>query len=179
MLSILTSLALAVDSGLVLHAVRFYRADPGRTPGQTHVTAFIEIPTDLPRAGSAGQVSLLLSIRVVGSGGEPLYQQSWHKRSTVPAPRGDADPRGLPRLTLGPGSFTLEATVVDSVSGRRATATVPIEGYGEPPFLSDLMLSPWIRSVASADTVPQPGELRRGGLILAVAPNVVVGGPSA
>jgi GWxTD domain-containing protein len=179
MLSILTSLALAIDSGLVLHAVRFYRADPGRSPGQTHVTAFIEVPPDLPRPGSAGQVSLTLSIRVVGPGGQPLYQQTWQKRSAVPAPRGEADRQDFLRFTVGPGSFTLEATAVDSVSGRRTTAAVPIEGYGEQPLLSDLMLSPWIRPVASADTVPQPGEFRRGGLILAVAPNVVVGGSGA
>ena len=39
--------ALIADSGLGLHAVRFYRADPGQSPGQTQVTAFIEIPPDL------------------------------------------------------------------------------------------------------------------------------------
>ena len=54
-----------------------------------------------------------------------------------------------------------------------------IEGYREPPAASDLMISPWLRPVALVDTVPQPGEFRRGGLIVAIAPEVVVGGATA
>jgi GWxTD domain-containing protein len=179
MLALLLPLATVLDSGLVLHAVRFYRADPRQSPGQTHVTAFIEIPPDLPKPGRAGEVSVQLSIRVVDDGGKPLYQQSWPKRSTVPAARGDADRRDFFRFTLGAGAYRLEATAVDSVSGRRSSATVPIEGYGEPPALSDLLLSTWVRPVTPADTVPEPGEFRRGGMILAVAPRIVVGGPGA
>ncbi len=179
MWSLLALGALAADSGLGLHAVRFYRADPGQSPGQTQVTAFIEIPADLPRAGSGGEVSLTLAIRVLDANDRALYQQSWQKRTTVPAPRGDADRRDFFRFTVGSGSFELEVTAVDSVSGRRARASVPIEGYSTPPLASDLMLSAWARPVAAIDTVPEPGEFRRGGLILGVAPNVVVGGVSA
>jgi GWxTD domain-containing protein len=69
--------------------------------------------------------------------------------------------------------------VIDSVSARRIDAAIPIEGFRGPPDASDLMVSPWLRPVASVDTIPQPGEFRRGGLIVAIAPEVVVGGATA
>ncbi len=169
----------AADTGLVVRAVRFYRADPGQSPGVTQVTAFLRIPLDLPRAGDAGEVSLSLAFRVVDSTGTALYEQGWRRRTAVPFPRGDAELLDLIRFPLGAGRYRLEATVVDSVSDRRAEAAVPIDGYREPPAASDLMVSPWLRPVASVDTIPQPGEFRRGGLILAIAPDVVVGGSTA
>lgn len=169
----------SADTGLVVRTVRFYRADPGQSPGQTQVTAFLRIPPDLPRAGQDGQVSLSLTVTVTDSAGEALYQQAWQRRTAVPFPRGEADRLDLFRFTLGAGRFLLEASVVDSVSGAKASATVPIEGYPTPPAASDLLISPWLRPVASMDTVPQAGEFRRGGLIVAIAPEVVVGGPAA
>jgi len=167
------------DTGLVVRAVRFYRADPGQSPGQTQVTAFLRIPSDLPQAGPDGQVSLALSIKIVDSTGGTLYQQSWQRRTALPFPRGEADRLDVIRFTLGAGRYRLESSVVDSVSGRRAESVVPIQGYSAPPTASDLLISPWLRPVASIDTVPQPGEFRRGDLIVAIAPEVVVGGPTA
>ena len=167
------------DSGLALKAFRAYRADPGQSPGQTQVTAFIRVPAELPAPGRNGEVSLTLAVRVVDGRGQALYEQSWQKRSVAPSPRGDADRLDLVRFTLGVGQYRLEVSAADSVSGRRLDAVLPIAAYAEPPAASDLLLSPWIRSVATADTVPQPGEFRRGGVILAIAPEVVVGGVTA
>ncbi|MEZ4456051.1 MAG: hypothetical protein R2882_05795 [Gemmatimonadales bacterium] len=167
------------DTGLVVRTVRFYRADPTQSPGQTQVTAFIQIPAELPTAGPTGEVSLALTMRVTDSTGGTLYQQAWQRRTAVPSPRGEADRLDLLRFTLGAGKFQLEASVTDSVSGRRAEVSVPIDGYRAPPAMSDLLISPWLRPVASIDTIPQPGEFRRGGLIVAIAPEVVVGGPTA
>lgn len=171
--------AFTADTGLVVKTVRFYRADPTRSPGQTQVTAFIQVPADLPTAGPTGEVSLTLSVQVLDSLGGILYQQGWQRRIALPYPRGEADRLDLFRFTLGPGAHQLVASVMDSVSGRRAEAVVPIEGYRAPPTISDLLVSPWLRAVASIDTIPQPGEFRRGGLIVAIAPEVVVGGPTA
>ena len=171
--------AAAADTGFLVRTVRSYRADPGQSPGQTHVIAFLQIPADLPSPGAAGEVSLALSVRVVDSAGTALYQQSWQRRTAVPFPRGEADRLDLIRFTLGAGRYRLEASVVDSVSGRRLDSSALIEGYADPPAASDLMISPWLRPVASVDTVPQPGEFRRGGLIVAIAPEVVVGGATA
>lgn len=171
--------AAATDTGFLVRTVRSYRADPGQSPGQTHVTAFLRIPADLPSAGAAGEVSLALSVRILDSTGTALYQQSWQRRTAVPFPRGEAGRLDLIRFTLGAGRYRLEASVVDSVSGRRVDSSAGIEGYAEPPAASDLMISPWLRPVALVDTVPQPGEFRRGGLIVAIAPDVVVGGATA
>ena len=177
-LHLLAALA-ATDTGLVVRAVRFYRADPGQSPGQTQVTAFLRIPADLPTPGQGGQVSLGLSVRVVDAIGGVLYQTAWQRRTAVPFPRGEADRLDLIRFTLNAGRFRLEASVTDSVSGRRAESSQAVEGYAVPPAVSDLMISPWLRPVASLDTMPQPGEFRRGGLIVAIAPEVSVGGPTA
>lgn len=182
MLAVWFSLVVAAavaDTGLLVRTVRSYRADPGKSPGQTHVIAFLRIPSDLPNPGSGGEVSLALSIRVLDSAGTALYQQSWQRRTAVPFPRGEADRLDLIRFTLGAGRYRLEASVTDSVSGRRLDSAAQIEGYSGPPAASDLMISPWLRPVASVDTVPQPGEFRRGGLIVAIAPEVVVGGATA
>jgi len=169
----------APDTALVLRTLRFYRADPGRSPGHTQVTAFIRIPANFPTAGKSGELSLTLALRVADAAGQTLYQQSWQKRSAVPSPRGEADRLDLFRFTLPAGTYQLEANVTDSVSGRRLTASAGIEAFGTPPPASDLLVSPWLRPVAAADTIPLPGEFRRGSLILAIAPDVVVGGPGS
>src|SRR5262245_32836197 len=96
------------DTSLVVRAVRFYRADPGQSPGQTQVTVLIRIPPQLPQAGPTGEVSLALALRVVEADGDTLYQQSWRKRTAVPFPRGDADRLDLIRFTLGAGKYRLE-----------------------------------------------------------------------
>lgn len=179
LLSLLLLGGLSADSGLIVRAVRFYRADPGQSPGLTQVTAFVRIPADLPAAGPDGEVSLGLAMRVVDSAGKALYEQSWRRRTALPYPRGEADRLDLIRFTLGAGRYSLEASVVDSVSGRRVDSRVTIDGYTSPPEASDLMVSPWLRPVASVDTIPQPGEFRRGGLIVAIAPEVIVGGATA
>lgn len=167
------------DSGLVVRAVRFYRADPGQSPGQTQVTAFLRVPADLPTPGAGGDVSLGLSVRVVDAAGGVLYQQAWQRRTAVPFPRGEADRLDLIRFTLGAGRFRLEASVTDSVSGRRAETVTEVEGYAAPPAVSDLLVSPWLRPVGAGDTMPQPAEFRRGGLIIPIAPEVSVGGATA
>jgi GWxTD domain-containing protein len=175
---LIAALVQSADSGLLLRTVRFYRADPGQAPGVTQVTAMLRIPAGLPEAGAGGEVSLLFTARVVGQGGV-LYEQTWQKRTALPFPRGEADRLDVLRFTLASGSYRIEASVTDSVSGRRAEAVMPVDAYGAPPPASDLLLSSWLRPVAPADTVPQPGEFRRGGLILAIAPEVAVGGSTA
>ncbi|MEZ4586275.1 MAG: GWxTD domain-containing protein [Gemmatimonadales bacterium] len=172
------ALAQPADSSLLVTAVRFYRADPTQSPGVTQVTAMLRIPDGLPQAGPTGEVSLGYSVRVMGDSGV-LYEQSWRKRTALPFPRGDADRLDLLRFNLASGSYHLEARVVDSVSGRAATASVPIDAYAAPPPASDLLLSTWARQASRADSIPHPGEFRKGNLVVAIAPDVAVGGSSA
>ncbi len=179
LLAVLAAWAPQPDTSLVVRPVRFYRADPGQSPGITQVTTLLRIPAQLPQPGPDGQVSLTFSILIRDSTGTVLHQQSWRRRTAVPFPRGDAERLDLIRFSLGAGTFVLEGTVTDSVSGVRASASIPIQGYPAQPSASDLLVSPWVRPVASVDTVPQPGEFRRGNLIVAIAPEVVVGGADA
>lgn len=175
---LLATLLPPADTGLLVSAVRFYRADPGQSPGVTQVTAMLRIPAEFPTAGAEGEVSLDFTARVVGATGV-LYEQSWRKRTARPYPRGAADRLDVLSFTLASGEYRLEASVTDSVSGRKMEHSVPIVAYGSPPQASDLLLSSWVRPVAPADTLPQPGEFRRGGMVLAIAPAVEVGGANA
>src|SRR4051795_9250626 len=66
------------DGGLVLRAVRFYRADQDRT----RVKGLVQIPMALLQpAGSSHTTSYTVSVRVADSTGLTLYQQSWQSRA--------------------------------------------------------------------------------------------------
>src|SRR5215210_3157988 len=74
------------QSGLVMRAVRFYRAEMDRT----RVKGLVQIPFALlePFGGPNGQLSYSVSVRVADSTGLTLYQQSWrsHARAVPGAP---------------------------------------------------------------------------------------------
>src|SRR5215212_5522092 len=61
------------EPGVVLRAVRFYRADQDRT----RVKGLVQIPFSLlqPTPGAAGAVHYAISVRVADSSGLTLYQQ--------------------------------------------------------------------------------------------------------
>jgi hypothetical protein len=67
------------------------------------------------------------------------------------------------------GRYTMQVTVTDSVSGKAVTAEAPVVGYAAAPTASDLLLSPAMRTAGDGDSVPQPGEMRRGNTILVPA----------
>jgi GWxTD domain-containing protein len=66
----------------------------------------------------------------------------------------------------------VEVAVHDSATGRALHATAPLTAFAAAPAASDLLLATGMRSAAGADTTLQPGELRKGGVIIqaAVAP---------
>jgi len=151
---------------MAVRAVRFYRAETR----QTVVKAFVQIPyvvfSGEAGAGPNGQVTYSVTVKVSDSTGLGLLQESW----TNHIPRAIALPGvvGLEMLEFPvlPGSYVLDVTVEDSVTGRQAVAKATIEGFRSPPPVSDLLLSPEIRLVAPGDTVPQPGELRVGNTLV-------------
>src|SRR5919107_249730 len=65
------------DTGLVLRAVRFYRADQDRT----RIKGLIQIPLASLQPGPGGQSSYTVNVRVADSTGLALYQQSWQSRA--------------------------------------------------------------------------------------------------
>jgi len=151
---------------MAVSTVRFYRAENR----QTLVKAFVQIPYVLfagaASAGSDGRVTYIVTVKVSDSTGLGLQQDSW----TNHLPRQAAQPGvvGLEMLEFAvlPGSYVLDVTVEDSLTGRKAFAKAEIEGFRSPPPVSDLMLSPQIRLAVPGDTVPQAGELRIGNALV-------------
>ena len=150
---------------LEVSAVRFYRADAK----STQVKAFIQVPAMLlePAGGGATtQLTYVMDVRVRDSSGLELVHDSW--RGHLP---GDARQPGATTLeileyTVAPGRYTLQVGVVDSVSGKRLASELAIEGFRSEPGLSDLLLAPKIRQAGPQDTLPAPGEIRRGDLLI-------------
>lgn len=154
---------------MAVRAVRFYRAGTH----QTLVKAFVQIPYVLfagdPGVGPNRQIAYSVSVKVSDSTGLGLLQEGWtnhiDKALALPGVVG-LEMLEFPVLA---GSYVLDIGVEDSATGRRATVQTRIEGFREPPSVSDLLLSPDIRVASPGDTVPMPGELRIGSALIAGA----------
>lgn len=151
---------------MAVRTVRFYRAESR----QTLVRAFIQIPYVIfqggTSAGGTDQITYFVTVRVSDSTGLGLLQETW----TNYAPRNFAV-AGVTTLEMLefavlPGSYVLEVSVEDSVTGRKASTSAVTEGFRTAPALSDLLLSPEIRLATPGDTIPRAGELRIGNTLV-------------
>jgi GWxTD domain-containing protein len=70
---------------------------------------------------------------------------------------------------VAPGRYRLHVSIRDSVSGREKTSELEIEGFASAPPASDLLLSPAMRPTTTEDTVPLPGQIRWGQLLVTAA----------
>ncbi|HEU4800780.1 MAG TPA: GWxTD domain-containing protein [Gemmatimonadales bacterium] len=181
MLKLLALLALAAPSvplaaqaapadSLNLRAVRYFRAAEGRT----RVMVFIEVPYSRlqPGAGSASpQLVYTVTARVLDSSGLSLLPEPQVWTQHVPASLQVPGAVGLEMMEFGvtPGSYRLEIEVRDSASGATLANSAPIRGYDSMPGASDLLLSPSMRIADDGDSVPAPGEMRRGNTLLVPA----------
>lgn len=155
---LLPSVAPADSGGVAVRVVRFYRAETG----QTQVAAFIQTPR-VP-GGS-------LTLRVVQSSGELLWEQSWQRPAQPPS----GEMVDHLRFTVAPGSFAVEVAIRDSVGSLVGTGRAPVEGYPSNPGISDLLLAPLIRGVIPTDTMPRALEFRRGALLITAPGTVRIG----
>src|SRR5262245_36259749 len=156
------------DGGIVLRAVRSYRAEQGRT----EVNAFVQVPYAMLEPsgeGNAGTLSYRVGVKVTDSTGLTLLRQSWQNHAPAAVRGPDAFGVEMVRFSLAPGRYSLEVNVEDSVSGHKAESKAEREGYSAAPPASDLLLSPKIRSVTAGDTVPLPAELRWGRMLVTAA----------
>jgi GWxTD domain-containing protein len=156
------------DAGLILRAVRSYRAEQGRT----EVNAFVQVPYDVLEPtgeGNTGSLSYRVGVKVTDSTGLTLLQQSWQNHAPAAVRGPSAFAVEMVRFSLAPGRYTLEVNVEDSVSGRKVGTATALEGYRGAPTASDLLLSPQIRPVTAGDTVPRPAELRWGRMLVTAA----------
>ncbi|HEU4698316.1 MAG TPA: GWxTD domain-containing protein [Gemmatimonadales bacterium] len=154
----LTQVPAPAAPDLAIGTVRFYRADGNRTM----VKAFVEIPYAALQSG-AGALNYRVTMKVTDSSGLTLANQSW----TTPVPAELAAIPGASGMEVAefpttPGRYRLVVGVEDSASGRRLEGTKEIVAFASMPEASDLLLSPSMRQATEADTVPRPGELRRG-----------------
>lgn len=169
---VVSSLGAQADSGLALRAIRFY--EPASR--LTQVTAFVRIPYGMmePVSGDGGEhLRFSLSLRVANDSGRTLYSQQWARQTPPPGP-GRENGLDMIRFALDAGAYHLEARVVDSISGREAVRIVPLDAWIRKPMVSDLLLSRALRLAAPGDTIPQPGEVRRGNVLLAAGAEVSV-----
>ena len=157
--------AQSLDVGLA----RFYRS-AGR---QTVVDGFCRVPfgaLDSLTHGLNAAAVYRIEIVVRDSAKLQLVQQSWTR--SIPA-RLLATPRGssLEHFTFAatPGAYTVEVAVRDSASGRMLRAQQGFKAFATPPAASDLLLATGMRVASGGDTTLQPGELRKGGIVLQAA----------
>jgi len=150
---------------LAVNAVRFYRPE-GRL---TQVKVFIQIPAMMLEPAGSGpdaQMTYLMDVGVRDSTGLELVHNSWSGRVPVAARQPDATALEILDFPVMPGRYQVEVAVTDSATGKKLTSGLPIEGFRSEPGLSDLLLAPMIREVGPTDTVPAPGEIRRGDLLV-------------
>ncbi len=155
-------------SDLALSAVRFYQ----REGNLTQVKAFVQIPTVVLEPAGSGPdapMTYLMDVSVKDSTGLELLHDSWsgRVRSDMRAPGATA--LEILEFPVKPGQYRIEVGISDSVSGRKLASGIAVEGFPEEPVLSDLLLTPSIRSATEGDTVPRPGEMRRGDLLVTAA----------
>lgn len=161
--------AMAGQTGqaVTVRAFRFYRAEGH----QTLVTAFVEVPYDLLEAPATatGELRYGVVVQVTDANGIKLNEAAWPGRA-------GRDLRGLKAskleildFSVAPGKYHVSVTVTDSVSGRQFTSGTDVEGWGEAPRASDLMLSPGMRLATDSDTMPRLGERRWGNTMVTPA----------
>lgn len=170
-LSLWPASTVQAQDSLRMRVVRYYRPDAS----QTLVKVFVNVPYALlqaPASGSGdGSMVYTVSAQVSDSTGLALLAEPWTWSKRVPAQAKVLGASGLELMEFPvvAGRYTMQVTVTDSVSGKTAKATAPVVGYAAPPTASDLLLSPAMRTAGDGDSVPQPGEMRRGNTILVPA----------
>lgn len=153
--------------GPEIATARFYRAPTQ----QTVVDVFYRVPLAIvtPLGAPAGLAVFRVAVSVSDTSGlEILPPQTWTE--TVPARmllnRGASTVEHF-RFAAKPGRYMLEVAVTDSGTGRVTRRRAEVEAYGGSPGASDLLLAVAVRaSAGGADTVPRPGEVRKGSLFL-------------
>lgn len=159
---------------LAVRAVRFWLPEYR----QTVVKAFVQIPymaLTPTEVGPDGALSYRITVRVADSTGLTLMQQSWAKRAAAGLRTPGASGFEILEFAVNPGKFRLELSIEDSVSGTRIERGLDLQGFGDEPGASDLVVAPRMRVSGTADSIPQPGELRRGNTVLTAAAEVMLG----
>lgn len=159
------------ETGVVLRAVRFYRADQDRT----RVKGLVQIPfSHLQPVGPGGESSYTVAVRVADSTGLALYQQTWQSRARNPGVNSDAYTVEIVDFAVAPGKYRFEVAVQDSVSGQKMSTATELQALSDTSVASDLLIAPEIRLATANDTVPRPGEFRTGNNLVTATARVLL-----
>jgi GWxTD domain-containing protein len=161
------------QQSLTVNAVRFYRPQLR----QTQVKAFVQIPYSVlapTTDGSEGQLAYQVTVKVRDSTGLELTQDAWTGHAPAAARQSGASSLEILDFALAPGLYRLEVAVVDSLTGRRLASDLALEGFRGGTDVSDLLLTPHIRAAEAQDTVPMPGEIRKGNLLITGAAELIL-----
>lgn len=160
-------LAAQAPAALSIRPVRYYRSEQNQPA--TRVRAFIQIPLSVMDPAPEGLLSYQVSVKVSDASGLQLHTDAWRNHAPAAARASGGYGMDMIDFALAPGTFKVDVTVTDSVSGRQLAGSAAIEGFTAAPELSDLLLASAMRIADANDTVPAPGELRRGNTLMTAA----------
>lgn len=169
-----TAPAAPSNDSLAVGAVRFYRAE---MDGQTRVRAFVQVPYSIlvpGGSGDASQFSYQVSVTIADSSGTAQYQDTWSRHAPGSLRGSGGYLLEMLEFLIPAGTFDLTVSVRDSVTDRVFTAAAGLQGYGDSPVVSDLLLAPEMRPATAADSLPAPGMMRIGNIVVTATAEVVL-----
>lgn len=157
---------------LAVRTVRFFVP----SAKQTQVLGFLQVPYDMTEP-AGNRIAWETTVIIKDAGGTTLGTQSWWSGTSSAAKSPDAvgmEPLRFP--PMAPGSYVIQVSVKDSVSGKVATTQAAVEAYGSSPVISDLLLASSMRRAAPGDTTIGLGEFGRGSYRFITAPDLKLDG---
>ncbi len=148
--------------GVELTAVRFFRG--GQT---TLIDGFCRVPFSILSALPSGDAAYHVDVKVLDASGNVLENDGWSEpvsAGVLAMAGGSAIEHFM--FSAKTGAYRIEVTVRDSASGATTTSSTSVAAFTARPEVSDLLLSSDLRSASPGDTVPHPGEIRKGALFI-------------
>jgi GWxTD domain-containing protein len=162
----------APDERVVGEMARFFRGD------RTLVNGFVRVPHRMLSGLAEGLgrfAAYRVELRVTDDHGTVLASDTWSRRLPWRAAAVTGAESVEPfAFAVAPGSYAVHIAVQDSGSGASETIDLPLTGFGARPRASDLLLAYGIRQQAGDDTTAAAGEVRKGDLFIASAPDVTL-----
>ncbi len=145
-----------------------------RSGDVTLVDGICRVPFDLLEplgAGADARAYYRVGVTVRDSSGLTLQSSAWTQEVSPEVLRVDGGSSVEHfEFRAMPGRYTVEVAVTDSASGRVQRVQQDVRAFAAAPRASDLLLTSTMRSADGADTVPLPGELRKGTTFLTAVP---------
>ena len=151
---------------LTVSAVRFYSASSATTT----IEGVCELRLGALASGATPTVRYRMEVAVLDSAGLELQKSDWVRE----VPAAVARARGATSVETfsfraAPGQYRIRVRAMPD-SGPALDGALEVKAYAGRPEISDLLLATAVRMPGS-DTAPvEPGEIRRGSLVMRTAP---------